>query len=274
MMTAKNSKKDMFAEVERVLKSSPVLDKNWVDRAKYALKAGLEKCTKTDLLGLLKEAADFIGTPEPAPVENSPKPALKKGSKKTAKAEKEPEEVAEEVEETTEEIAEVEEKPKKKSGKSLKAPKAKAEGASTLSKKSFESAKIFPKTIEVKDLGTLEIRNNEFKTMDELTNALNEGREIYFAGYWTPRMIREFRYEQSHGVKCPKQFDNDLDIMMAVVTCTNVERVWCMSAYTEAMFGFDGEDLEQVPEKDTEGNEYHIRVCNGLEYEIYEKIAE
>lgn len=272
MMTAKNSKKEIFAEVERVLKNSPVLDKNWVDRAKYALKAGLEKCTKTDLLGLLKEAADFITAPVPAPVENSPKPALK--GKKSAKAEKKPENEAEPVEDNTEAEATAEETPKKKSGKSLKAPKASTEGAATLSKKSFDTAKIFPKTINVKELGTLEVRNEAFKTMAELTEALNEGREIYIAAYWTPRMIKEFRYEASNGVKCPKSFANDLDILMAVVTCTNIERVWCMSAYTEAMFGFEGEDLIPVAEKDSEGNEYHIRVANGLEFEIYEKVAE
>ena len=273
MLTAKNSKKDLFAEVKRVLESSPVLEKNWVDRAKYALKAGLEKCTKTDLLGLLKEAADFVGTPELAPVENSPKPALKKGSKKPVKAEKS-EEVAEEVEETTEETAEVEEKPKKKSGKSLKAPKAKVEDAPKLSKKSRDLAKIFPATIEVKDLGTLEARNNEFNTMAELANALNEGRELYFATYWTARHIKEFAYGVSNRVNCPKSFENDLDIMMAVVTCSNVERVWCMSAYTEAMMCFEGEDLEPVADKDENGNEYYIRVANGLEFEIYEKVNE
>lgn len=273
MLTAKNSKKDLFAEVKRVLESSPVLEKNWVDRAKYALKAGLEKCTKTDLLGLLKEAADFVGTPELAPVENSPKPALKKGSKKLAKAEKS-EEVAEEVEETTEETDEVEENPKKKSGKSLKAPKAKVEQTKEFSKKTLPTARIFPETIEVKDLGTLVVRNEEFNTIDDVANALNEGREIYFAGYWTPRHIKEFNYAYNHQVACPKSFENDLDIMMAVVTCTNIDRVWCMSAYTEAMFAFDNEALERVEDKDANGNKYAVRVCNGMEFEIYEKVTE
>ena len=273
MLTAKNSKKDLFAEVKRVLESSPVLEKNWVDRAKYALKAGLDKCTKTDLLGLLKEAADFVGTPELAPVENSPKPALKKGSKKPAKAEKS-EEVAEEVEETAEETAEVEEKPKKKSGKSLKAPKAKVEEVPKLSQKSLTMAKVFPKTIEVKDLGTLEARNDDFKTMAEIADALNEGRELYFAAYWTARQIKEFDYAGMNQVPCPKSFDNDLDVLMAVVTCTNIERVWCMSVYTEAMYNFDGEDLAPVTDKDADGNEYFIRVSNGMEFEIYEKVTE
>lgn len=273
MMTARNSKKEMFAEVERVLKNAPALDKNWVDRAKYALKAGLEKCTKTDLLGLLKDVADVV-VGAPAPVENSPKPALKKSGKKTAKAEKEPEEVAETVEETTEEETKAEDKPKKKGGKSLKAPKAKVEEAPKLSSKSFTLAKVFPQTIEVKDLGTLEARNNEFKTMAEVTDALSEGRELYFATYWNPRQIKEFDYAGACQVPCPKSFDHDLDILMAVVTCTNVERVWCMSVYTEAMYNFNGHELEAVADKDEKGNEYHIRVSNGMEFEIYEKVAE
>lgn len=274
MMTAKNSKKEMFAEVERVLKSSPVLDKNWVDRAKYALKAGLDKCTKTDLLGLLKEAADFIGTPELAPVENSPKPALK-GKKTAKKAEKEPEEVAEEVEETTEEPVEevVEEKPKKSSGKKIKAPKAKVEVAKKPTKYSVELARMFPNEIEVEGIGKLVAKPDEFHTMEELTNALNEGREIYFATYWTARHIKEFDYAGVNMVACPKSFDYDLDILMAVVTCSTVERVWCMSVYTEAMQGFEGANLEPVKDKDDKG-EFQLRVINGLEFEIYEKVAE
>lgn len=272
MLTAKNSKKDLFAEVKRVLESSPVLEKNWVDRAKYALKAGLDKCTKTDLLGLLKEAADFVGTPELAPVENSPKPALKKGSKKPAKAEKS-EEVAEEVEETTEETAEVEEKPKKKSGKSLKAPKAKVEVATKPTKYSVELARMFPKEIEVEGIGKLVAKPDDFHTMEELTNALNEGREIYFATYWTARHIKEFDYAGANRVNCPKSFANDLDILMAVVTCSTVERVWCMSVYTEAMQGFEGANLEPVKDKDDKG-EFQLRVINGLEFEIYEKATE
>ena len=265
MMTARNSKKEMFAEVERVLKNAPVLEKNWVDRAKYALKAGLDKCTKTDLLGLLKDVADVVvGTP--APVENSPKPSLKKSGKKTAKAE-------EVVEETAEAEETAEEKPKKNS-KSLKASKPKVETAKEYSKKTLPTAKIFPKTIEVKDLGTLEVRNEEFKTVTDIAEALNEGREIYFAGYWTPRHIKEFNYAYNHQVNCPKSFDNDLDIMMAVVTCTNVDRVWCMSAYTEAMFAFDNEALEPVSDKDANGEAYAVRVCNGMEFEIYERVAE
>ena len=272
MLTAKNSKKDLFAEVKRVLESSPVLEKNWVDRAKYALKAGLEKCTKTDLLGLLKEAAEFVGTPELAPVENSPKPALKKGSKKPAKAEKS-EEVAEEVEETTEETAEVEEKPKKKGSKSLKAPKAKVEEKTPISKQSFTLAKIFPKTIDVKDLGTLEVRNTEFHSMAEITDALNEGRELYFATYWPARMIKQFDYAGTTQTVAPKSFDNDLDILMAVVTCTNIERVWCMSVYTEAMYNFNGDELKPITDKDGD-TEFQIRVSNGMEFEIYEKVTE
>ena len=265
MMTAKNSKKELFAEVERVLKESPVLEKNWVDRAKYAIKAGLEKCSKTDLLSLLKDAADFIKTPTPAPVENSTKPSLKKPKQKAEETTE-----AEEKEEKTEKATS-----KKKLGKKTaeKTPD-KVEGAEKLSKKSFDTAKIFPKTLEVKDLGTLEVRNTEFKSMSEVTEAINEGRELYFATYWTPRMLKEFAYAQANGVPCPKAFDSDLDILMAVVTCTNVERVWAMSVYTEAMYAFNGEDLTAMTEKDTDGNEYAIRVANGLKFEIYEKVSE
>ena len=257
-MTTKNSKQEMFTEVERVLNNTKNLEKSWKERAKYALKAGLEKCTKSDLYHLLKEVESVTA---PIPVENSSKPALKKTGTKKAESKATAEEPK------TEKTTETKKKVVKKSAN-------KVEEAAKLSSKSFSMAKIFPPTVEVKDLGELVARPDEFHSMADLVEAINNGREIYFATYWTARQIKEFNYSGACNVPCPKSFDNDLDILMAVVTCTNIDRVWCMSVYTEAMYNFDGTELEPVTDKDEAGNKYQIRVSNGMEFEIYEKVAE
>ena len=48
-----------------------------------------------------------------------------------------------------------------------------------------------------------------------------------------------------------------------------------MSQYTEAMYSFEGDDLVPVKDKDTKtGEEFVIRVANGMEFEIYELVSE
>lgn len=131
-------------------------------------------------------------------------------------------------------------------------------------------AKIFPATIETKDLGKLVAVPNKFHTYKELFDALVDNQTVYFASYWTPRHIKEFSYGLVYDVDAPKNFPNDLDLALAVVPCETKERVWVMSRYTEAMSQFTGGDLAPVKDKDpATGEEFQIRVSNGLEFELY-----
>lgn len=199
-------------------------------------------------------------TAKKAVVENSPKLTAKKAEKTaapktTGKATK-----------TAEKTAEKATKP------AVKKADNKVTTVEKPTKYSVEMARMFPKEIEVEGVGKLTAQPDKFHKMSELVDALNEGREIYIAAYWTARQIKQFDYEADNRVPCPKSFPNDLDILMATVTCSNIERVWCMSVYTEAMQGFDGADLVPVKDKDKDG-EFQLRVVNGLEFEIYEKLS-
>lgn len=242
----------------------------------YAL-THLRKATKADLAELLTEVELCLATPV---AENQAKPKVL-----------EEEEVDSEVVVDGEDE---EEKPKKKIKKSTKAKtekteedeppkksklsknKKEVEEAPVLSKKSkLPTAKIFLDTIDHEDLGKLKAVPDKYHDYEDLKEALNDGKEIYFACYWTPRHIKEYNYSVTNMVTAPKKFPDDLDLLMACVPCENVERVWCMSQYTEAMFFFEGPDLEPIEDTDLKtGEKFKIRVSNGMEYELYEPVED
>ena len=247
---------------------SKVTDKNLAERIMYCLetfKKNVSKVTKEDLIELCKEVGEFFDSQTAVAVETSPKPT-KKTVKKPAPKKKveEPDEDEDDEEELEEEA------PKKKSTKKgvIKSTKG------SITSKLPPIAQVFPDTFEHDDLGTLVACKGEFTTYKELYAALEEGQTLYFACYWTPRHIKEFSYAASRQVSCPKSFPNDLDILLAVVPCETMERLYCMSQYTEALFMFEGVDLEYVTDKTDDGEEFEIRVSAGMEYEIYRPESE
>lgn len=176
------------------------------------------------------------------------------------------------------------EKPAVKDKENDKAPKSadkkpklksKVEETNPLSSKSFPMAKFFPEEIDHEDLGKLKAVPTKYTTYKELYKALDDGKTLYFACYWSARQIKEFDYSGTRLVPAPAKFPNDLDLLVAVVPCEKIERVWCMSQYTEAMFMFDGDALMPIEDKDPVSKEtFKIRVSHGLEFEIYESLED
>lgn len=206
-----------------------------------------KKSTLESLQKLVSEVIEF-GNGYKKVVENSTKPVVKKPT--TAKTEKKAE-------------------PKKtEEKKDLVSTVPQTAGAVPV-------AKMFPKELTVKDLGKLVIANDKYKNMADIAKAMNpddgsEPIQFYIATYWTARHIKEFNYSLTHEVKPIKAFPNDLDLLEPVYYCENNKRIWCASLYTEAMFGFNNEDIEPVEDKDPYTNEkFMIRVSNGMEFEIY-----
>lgn len=285
-ITEKTTKMGLINYLKEYLKSN-VVDKNLSDRIKYALdmfSKDQTKVLKADLFDLATEVLSL--TPAtPAPVEASLKPKSKLGkSKKT-------EEPAEEVEETPEEeeteTAEAEEEapaePKKSAKKSSlkksnKDSKKKTEveaipPASNVGADRLPSAKMFPAEIDHPELGKIVACTGAYTTYPEILKALEEEKTLYFACYWTKRQIREYQYAQAKMVD-PKVVKNgfplDLDILMAVLPCETMERVFAMSRMTEALFQFEGEDFKPVEDTDPRsGDKFQIRVSAGMEFEIY-----
>lgn len=242
----------------------------------YAL-THLKKATKADLAELLTEVELCLATPV---AENQAKP-------KVLEEEEVDSEVVVDGEEEEDEVEE--EQPKKKGGikkskkseaetetktKGAKKPKLKAsvETATPITKKAkyLPIAKFFPEEIDHEDLGKLKAVPDKYHTYKELYEALEQGKTIYFACYWTKRHIKEYDYAGRSLVPAPKAFPHDLDLLVACVPCEKIERVWCMSQYTEAMFFFEGYDLEPVEDYDPKTDEpFKIRTVEGMEYELY-----
>lgn len=289
MITEKTTKKGLVD----YLKSAKVKDKNLMERVTYAVQMfskNQTKVAKADLYELAQEVMKSL-TPAPAPVEASLKPSKKGGITRVKKSETPAEEVEEtedEADEEEEAVAEEEapaEKPEpKKSGKksslkkSTKDSKKKTEveslpPASNVGSDNLPSAKMFPAEIEHPELGKIVACTGAYTTYAEVLKALEEEKTLYFACYWTKRHIREYQYAASKMIKpevVKNGFPYDLDILMAVLPCETMERVFAMSRITEALFQFEGEDFKPVEDVDPRsGDKFQIRVSAGMEFEIY-----
>ncbi len=238
---------------------------NLRDRINYTLEAynkDTASVPKEELLALVNEVLAI--TSQPKPVETSKKPL--KVSKKSEKTEETAEDEVDESEE---------EEPAKKSKASVKKSektndmKTKAP-ATNVGVDNIPSAKVFPEEIDHKSLGKLIAVPNEYHDYEELVKAIDSGKTIYIAAYWTKRQIREFGYDAGYSVKSPKNgFPHDLDIAQAVLVCSTMDRLYAMSSYTEALYRFEAEDFNPLEDTDTNGDKFAVRVSMGMEFEIY-----
>lgn len=242
-----------------------VKDENLSSRIAYTLK-NVEKVSKSVLYELAKDIMKVLTPAAPlAPVENSPKPKL--GKKKV----EEPEVEDEEDEEAEEPAPKA--KAKKAPAKKQKVKKPSVETTDGFTKKDLPMAKIFPKEIDHEAFGKLIACPDKYHTLEEIRKALDEGKSLIFACYWTKRHIKEFAYAEINNVPVPKSgFPYDLDTLQALYVCDGIDRIYALSTYTEAMFRFDEIDLEPVESEANDGSKFKLRYSAGLEYEIYEVV--
>lgn len=216
-----------------------------------------KKTTVEDMTALLKEAIELGNKPV---VEADAKPAPKKKvtAKKTEKAD--------------EKSTKTEKAEKKKTEK--KSEESPIKSLKTTGNLKAPMATLFPDTITTEnEEGTLtltKVKPTEFTKMEEIVDALENGKTVLFACYWSKRHIKEYNYSYVYRVDAPKSFENDLDLVLAVADCKKVKRVWAMSLYTDAMFFFEESDLEPIEDENPyTGEKYLIRVSNGMEFDIY-----
>lgn len=254
---------ELFNEATRVLKDfskdqRSVLKQEMVN----VLLLAHHKGVTTDLIPI-----DLVEGATPVPVEASLKPAKKKATK--VKPVEEPEEVEDADHEE-------EEKPKKKTKVKAKAePKEVVETIDpvmTVGIDKLPMVRTFPKKIDHDELGELVAIPDLYHDYESLVEALEEGKTIYFVSYWTKRQIKEYSYaywKQIDPKVVAKGFPMNLDILMAVLPCETMDRVFAMSRLTEALFQFEGEDLDPVVDTDKNGKEYQVRVSAGMEFQLY-----
>lgn len=249
MTTAKMNKEQMVQFLDEHF--NEVTDKNLQERITYtanAWKKDHDSVKLSDLRPLVKEVEALLPEEEskPAPA-NSTRKTLKKSSKK-----EEPE---------TEETAPKEEKKApakkpvaKKSEKKSAVQKSEQKGTN------FDLAGMFEETITT-EIGTL-TKAQDIKTFADLRKALENEEEIYFAIYWTERLLRQFDYVGTiETVKKPKNFPNDLDLVSCIYLSDEDKLAVGISSYTDMPY--------IIQPKDMTITEDGFRYTSNMEFELY-----
>lgn len=259
MTTAKMNKEQMVQFLDQHF--NEVTDKNLQDRIVYtanAWKKSPDSVKLSDLRPLVKEVEAILPKEEskPAPA-NSTKKTLRKSSKKE-------EPVAEKTAPAEEKKAPVNKEEKKEAPAKKTAPK-KPEKKPAVQKSeqkgtAFDLADTFADTIQT-EIGTLE-KAQDIKTFADLRKALANEEEIYFAVYWTPRLLKQFGYSPINSIKCPKSFANDLDLVSCIYIGDEDTIAVGISAYTDAPYNFQPKDL-------IVDEESGLRYVNSAEFELY-----
>lgn len=249
MTTAKMNKEQMVQFLDEHF--NEVADKNLQERITYtanAWKKDHDSVKLSDLRPLVKEVEALLPEEEskPAPA-NSTKKTLKKSSKKE--------------EPNTEETAPKEEKKApakkpvaKKSEKKSAVQKSEQKGTN------FDLAGMFEETITT-EIGTL-TKAQDIKTFADLRKALENEEEIYFAIYWTERLLRQFDYVGTiDTVKKPKNFPNDLDLVSCIYLSDEDKLAVGISSYTDMPY--------IIQPKDMTITEDGFRYTSNMEFELY-----
>ena len=249
MTTAKMNKEQMVQFLDEHF--NEVTDKNLQERITYtanAWKKDHDSVKLSDLRPLVKEVEALLPEEEskPAPA-NSTKKTLKKSSKKE--------------EPKTEETAPKEEKKApakkpvaKKSEKKSAVQKSEQKGTN------FDLAGMFGETITT-EIGTL-TKAQDIKTFADLRKALENEEEIYFAIYWTERLLRQFNYVGTiETVKKPKNFPNDLDLVSCIYLSDEDKLAVGISSYTDMPY--------IIQPKDMTITEDGFRYTSNMEFELY-----
>ena len=249
MTTAKMNNEQMVQFLDEHF--NEVADKNLQERITYtanAWKKDHDSVKLSDLRPLVKEVEALLPEEEskPAPA-NSTKKTLKKSSKKE--------------EPKTEETAPKEEKKApakkpvaKKSEKKSAVQKSEQKGTN------FDLAGMFEETITT-EIGTL-TKAQDIKTFADLRKALENEEEIYFAIYWTERLLRQFDYVGTiETVKKPKNFPNDLDLVSCIYLSDEDKLAVGISSYTDMPY--------IIQPKDMTITEDGFRYTSNMEFELY-----
>lgn len=249
MTTAKMNKEQMVQFLDEHF--NEVTDKNLQERITYtanAWKKDHDSVKLSDLRPLVKEVEALLPEEEskPAPA-NSTKKTLKKSSKKE--------------EPKTEETA-----PKEEKKAPAKKPVAKKSEKKSAVQKSgqkgtnFDLAGMFEETITT-EIGTL-TKAHDIKTFADLRKALENEEEIYFAIYWTERLLRQFNYVGTiETVKKPKNFPNDLDLVSCIYLSDEDKLAVGISSYTDMPY--------IIQPKDMTITEDGFRYTSNMEFELY-----
>lgn len=149
-------------------------------------------------------------------------------------------------------------------------PESKKNEVKTTSNKSNPSVLMFPEELNLKFLGDDVTLVKSKMTYEELRKAMDEEKPVYIVGYWNPAQIKQFYFESFKTKPDDKSFEHDLDLYTPLYACERIDRIICVSNYTEAVTFFDKDDFTEVENKDPRtGESFPVKIANGMEFEVY-----
>lgn len=250
-----------------------ITDKSLADRIRYtanSMRKDIKSVSFADLKELCAETekhlAEVTSNEVPAPAEPekvAPAASLKKTSEKAEKAKA----VSKAVEKAIEKVDEQpkEEKPAgkktslKKKPAEKKAPAKKSAVADSETGHSVDIAMSFKDTFDT-EIGSMH-KASDLKTFDDLREAIEAGEEIYFAFYWTARLLRQYPYCNIKTIANPKKFDNNVDLVSLIFIDDDDKLAVGISSITSAPYFLIPDDLKPL--------EDGIRYSSGMEFEVY-----
>lgn len=243
-ITNKNTKQELANFLEEVLDSPKYTleDKSLVDMATYTIKKFSENAKevlKADLLDVATELQEYITPKQVVLVENKIKTVKKEEPTKETKEAKTPLKI--DTKEPKEE------------------PKAKKETKKVTKK---EEKFVLPKELKL-DLGTFSL-DNDILNVEELSQAMNSGREFVLAVYWTSKLLKQFPYASGDpDYQDIKSFPLDYDVSQPVYFVESMKSLYALSTYTENMGKFSNADFEIVG---------GVRYVGKAEWGLYENL--
>lgn len=131
--------------------------------------------------------------------------------------------------------------------------------------KKVQGTKCFPASIKAKIDGkeaVLDLVQEQYKTGKELEQAIDAGKQVFIACYWSRNLLKQFNYGQIFAVKDVSSFPNNLDLMQPIVFCEGLPKFHAVSIYTEAMIGVFDKELSEVIEGE--------RFSAGMNFQLYQ----
>lgn len=213
-----------------------------------------EKMSVKELTGFIQSNADYVAKHSPElfkDIQSANEKAKKKQLKKADLYA---------LAKVIENFVEIESKKTEKVENSVKQKKEnKSVTKRSVQEQELVLADTFPAEVTV---GKEVYKKADIKDMTALRRALEQGKEIVFACYWTKRHLKQFSYGIPELHSDVTEFPDDLDIAQAIYVSDEDKVAYAVSVITEHIYTFLAVDIPEY-----EG----IRFCNGMEFQIYAK---
>lgn len=134
----------------------------------------------------------------------------------------------------------------------------------TTAPKAVKNTFNFEEVTELKNVGKVK-RRSDIKDYKELVKLiLSEEVQLVFIMPWDKELLASY-HENFDLAKPVKKLPDGVDVISPLVVCETMPKMYAMSMFTEAMYFF-------LPEDINENKQETCRLMNGLPFEVYQLI--